>query len=271
MRLYRFWAPTTTVVEDWGEPFEIVTYGYSNESLAEALRVADERAGATINWIRTKRRSGQYYGGERPLREEIVDEVVLDDRLVAIISRNSYGSLILNTEDVFFADVDLPRRKWSLFRKKQSFEEVLVDRIRTAVDTNRSLRLRLYRTKAGYRIMVVSDLVRAGTASSADLLRQLGSDKVYVALCKTQDSYRARLTPKWWRIPSRRPPSRFPFSSADQEAAYRAWERDYSDVAARFATCALIAEFGSGHVHHIADVITKLHDRWALNDPHPLA
>lgn len=272
MRLFRYWTPATVVVPGERGQIEVTAYGYSNTDLDDALRVARERAEATASWIHAgKPRGFGYYGGDRPLREEIVEEVEVRGRQIAAITRNSYGSLVLNTEDVFFADVDLPKRSLRrLFRRSGGFEQELVSRIESVVSADPSLRLRLYRTTSGFRILLMSRRIPATEARSAELLAALGSDELYVALCKTQDSYRARLTPKPWRIGVRRPPGRFPFRSAEHEQAYRAWERDYDAAASRFATCALVADFGSASPDAAAREIARIHDRYALNGDLPL-
>lgn len=273
MRFFRFWTPTTVVFPTKRGDIEVTAYGHSNDSLDDALRVARERAEAIATWIEAgKPVRWRYYGADRPLREEIVEEVEIRGRRVAVITRNSYGSLVLNTDNVFFADVDLPRRSWrSLWRRQDGFERTLVERIESVVGADPALRLRLYRTTSGFRILLLSQLIPAQEARAGQLLQALGSDRLYVALCKTQDSYRARLTPKPWRIGVRRPPSRFPFLSAEKERAYREWEREYTAAAAHFATCALVADFGSASPDPTAREVARLHDRAALNADRPLA
>ncbi len=50
-----------------------------------------------------------YAYGDRPLREEIVRSVAGDGERAAVVTRNSFGCLVLNTAGVLFVDVDLPR------------------------------------------------------------------------------------------------------------------------------------------------------------------
>lgn len=272
MRFYRFWAPVTATVKSSEYDFEITSYGYSDESIEDALRVGAERAEANANRILGGNRPDEYYGGDRALREEVVDELHFDDQLIGVLTYNSYGALTLNTEQVFFADIDLPRKRWFSFRSKRgSFEDQLLSRIRDLVAGQPRIRLRLYRTLAGYRVILTSELIPATEAKSANLLNQLGSDSLYVALCKSQDSYRARLTPKPWRVRLPRPPSRFPFQSDEQATEYRAWQESYREASAGYATCALIAEFGTGPTDPVAAAIVAVHDLWSINDPHPLA
>ncbi len=59
---------------------------------------------------------------DRPMREPVLREVKKDNgELAAVVTRNSYGCLVLNTARVMFVDVDLPELKpeggfWSRFR-----------------------------------------------------------------------------------------------------------------------------------------------------------
>ena len=55
-------------------------------------------------------RDGYAYA-ERPLREELVEELEHAGERTAAITRNSYGSLVLNTEGGMFVDIDYPPRE----------------------------------------------------------------------------------------------------------------------------------------------------------------
>ena len=95
-----------------------------------------------------------------PLREEVLNQVEgPDGRLLAVVTRNGYGSVVLNTERVMFVDIDFPEKPGdggkSLFkglfgRKPKSPEEEKEERARLAVDqfiaANPSWGMRLYRT-----------------------------------------------------------------------------------------------------------------------------
>ena len=131
--------------------------------------------------------------------------------------------------------------------------------------------LRVYRTLLGYRVLLTSQTVPVSEARSIDLLQQLGSDELYVSLCRSQDCYRARLTPKAWRCGADKPKARFPFPSPEKEQQYREWEKRYETVAANFATCMLVGEFGASQVHPRVASIVKLHDKFVLNEGKPLA
>jgi hypothetical protein len=63
-----------------------------------------------------------------------------------------------------------------------------------------------------------------------------------------QESFRARLTPKPWRLDVGQPPVKFPFETPDAEGRYRDWERTYESKAAGYATCAFRTSFNPNSI-----------------------
>src|SRR5262249_55735337 len=121
--------------------------------------------------------------------------------LAAVISRNSYGSLVLNTSRVMFADVDYPARMfedlvaalkklWGRLTGSGSpamdRDAELLRRFQEVVETQPGLGIRVYRTFAGYRLLVTSQTFAATSDEAVKLLERFGSDRLYVRLCKSQ-------------------------------------------------------------------------------------
>ncbi len=292
MQFYKYWTSAESSIDVGDDTITRCAFGYSNEGIEDALRVARERAkNAAQAWQKKKQARGddagenQYYGVSRAIREEIIEEFREGDETVAIISRNSYGCLVLNTAEVFFADVDLPppvHRNWFLnllsrwFSKKEispppSFEQQLIEKIQRLIECHGDLGLRLYRTAGGYRIVVTSQTIRAGYAQAEMLLAELGSDLLYVSLCRSQDCYRARLSPKHWRFDLPKPPTRFPFATKEHASRFKYWLKDYEQKSAAYSTCVLIGDFGSTELDSRVASILKLHDHFAIQDDKPLA
>ena len=288
MRFYKFWSRAVAkAVDPSGEEVFRSSTGYSNVSVEDAFRMAEERAKKNVRyWEAPAKFDNGYYAtnSERPIQEETIEQFAENDETYAVISRNSYGCLVLNTTDVLFADIDKPVPKFRLalfswiagmFGNKpvdeMDFESRLIKNIERLVQTDSQMGLRVYRTLLGYRVVLTNQTVLASESKSIQLLKDLGSDKLYVSLCRSQDCYRARLTPKAWRCGVDKPLIRFPFSSPEIEQQYRRWEKRYETVASKFATCSLVGEFGSKQIHPRVSAVLKVHDMFVLNEGKPLA
>ena len=72
-------------------------------------------------------------------------------------------------------------------------------RIHAVVARHPGMGLRLYRTANGYRCLVTHRTYDPASQECRELLEALGSDPLYIRLCRGQHCFRARLTPKPWR------------------------------------------------------------------------
>ena len=106
------------------------------------------------------------------------------------------------------------------------------------------LGVRVYRTAAGLRVLVTGASAPPASGRARALLTELGSDPLYVELCSTHDSYRARLTPKPFRIDHRALSVPWPFADDAARAAAEEWVAEYDARAAGFAVCRLISASG---------------------------
>lgn len=279
MEFYKYWTATKkSFVDHQGTDQVRTIFGYSNDGLDDALRVARDRARRFSDaWSRREKDSTlDYYPTDSAIREEIIQEFSEAEGPIAVISRNSYGCRVLNTPDVFFADVDIPLPGclgWltAKFQRLPNFEQQLIGKIHELVNHDPELGLRMYRTKRGYRIVVTSRTIPASNINSIQLLEQLKADQLYVSLCRSQDCYRARLSPKPWRCGTTRPPGRYPFLTDDKRSQFEKWVRDYELKSADWATCALVGNFGSKRIHPRVASILKLHDHFVLVGRKPLA
>jgi hypothetical protein len=135
-----------------------------------------------------------------------------------------------------------------------------IDRLRRFVATRPDWRVRVYRTYAGLRYLVTHAPFSPTDPEVQAAMAALGTDPQYIRLCQVQKSFRARLTPKPWRIGMPNPPSRFPFESAADEQAMREWTVRYDAASAGRATCRFIEEIGGGTEHPDVAPIRTLHD-----------
>ncbi|UFU03797.1 hypothetical protein LQF12_04075 [Ruania suaedae] len=251
----------------------------------------------------------QWYYPRIPLREEVLQEIhAPDGTLTAAITRNRYGAEVLNTDAVLIADVDLPqpartrrspRRSGSgplagLFRRlvgRRSTSDLLapppsgvdmppqaptsgdgaahLSRIAAVAGANTRWGFRVYRTAAGLRVIVTGSGLAPGSAEAEYLLRELDSDPLYVRLCATHETYRARLTPKPWRVGHRALIVDYPYDRFSH--IVDPWLRAYASACRGHAACELVSETGPGATG-IERQIVQLHDeRAGVGSGSPLA
>lgn len=262
-----------------GQRIRVIARGWSNDSLEAAASVARDMARRVAERIAAGQTQAKQYGyGDRPLPEPVLREFRNGSSTPsAVVTRNSYGALVLNTQNLMFVDIDreapaaasaqsLVSGLRSLFGKPQAqpapqpaADPVLAD-IQAIAERNH-VSVRAYKTAAGYRVLIVSGRFDAGSTQSGALLEQFGSDPLYIRLCRTQQSFRARLTPKPWRCGLRPPPVAFPFETPQQEAQFREWEAKYNQAAAGYATCRFLGSFGSGGMDSSFAELVEYHDQ----------
>lgn len=273
MKIARFWKRSSinTTFPD-GRPIEVMAWGWSADDPAEAQQRAEESSQRSAKRIVSGEPFPDSYGyGDRPAREEIIREIKNeDDETIAMLTRNRYGAVVLNTADLMFIDIDVaPAHPTTIIDAIKSLfgnrpEDPIVaahKRIAAVANDRPQYTIRLYRTFAGFRCAVINKRIKPGTAESDALLSAFGSDPLYVRLCKNQESFRARLTPKFWRCGFRVPPAQFPFNNETEKEGYRSWERSYEQASSGFSTCLFVVQFGTDRT--VADFrqLIDLHDR----------
>jgi hypothetical protein len=184
---------------------------------------------------------------------------------------------VLNTARVPFFDLDFahlpgPGVVASLRRlfggKAHPTEEArAVAHVERWLQGHGGARVRVYRTRAGLRLLVLDRLLDPRGDEAQALLATLGADPLYARLCQVQGCFRARLTPKARRVGMKRIPHEWPAADAAQQAERERWLSEYRERSRGFGVCRLLAELGSGQVHPEAARVRELHDRAALGDP----
>ena len=119
---------------------------------------------------------------------------------------------------------------------------------------------RIYRTRAGLRLLATQGLLAANSATARDVFAALGTDPLYQKLCQTQNCFRARLTPKPWRCGYSAKPPRWPWRDERAKAKFEKWEARCQEKSATWATCAFLRSIGNRDVHPEVQVLLKIHD-----------
>lgn len=135
-----------------------------------------------------------------------------------------------------------------------------IEQLRRLVATRPGWKVRVYRTYAGLRYLVTHAPFSPTGVEAQQVLQAVGADAQYIRLCQIQKSFRARLTPKPWRIGMENPPETFPFADPGAEERMRGWERRYDGASAGRATCRFIEEIGDGAEHPDIAPVRALHD-----------
>jgi hypothetical protein len=147
--------------------------------------------------------------------------------------------------------------------------------------------VRIYKTCAGYRGLVTHALFDPTADATLDLMRQFRCDPQYVALCKRQESFRARMTPKGWRCKlwgnSLNSSFRFHYPArdlvawdegtpvdvivqlvndalAEYDVIYDDAVQAYEQASADYATCRYLGTVGNETMHPNIAPIVGLHD-----------
>ena len=302
----RYWATHRQVVTLEDGEFDLVMRGSSDISQEDAERDARRRfdqivaAGGPMRWPRD-----EYYP-DRRLPEELLDEVhSATGELIAVITRNRYGSAVLNTDAVLITDIDI--RSITALRMDAAqaarrgrgrtassggggfFSRLLGrgtrhepapggndtqdpdelglpgrgargeehHRILALIDGFRAahpeLGTRTYRTRNGFRVIVTGTGAGPQSDRAKELMAEMRSDGLYMMLCRVHDTYRARLTPKPWRVGIRRTDSSWP--GADE-----AWVRKYDEASRSVAVCRFLDASGPAPSADEQQII-DLHDR----------
>lgn len=124
-------------------------------------------------------------------------------------------------------------------------------------------RARLYSTPAGFRLLVTHQTFDPTSSEVGEFFTALGVDRVYAAMCQRQGCFRARISPKPWRINMERHivPRRGGWPVADELLPERQrWVEDYDKLAIDFASCRFETEYGTMPECSEAAAVVRIHD-----------
>jgi len=276
MKFAKYAARVTKKVNDQsGGSFSLFARGWSDQSQEEALIDASKRLERLLNNWNSKKSFSSHSKSEYPYPDTPVCEEVVQEIPQGIITRNSYGSLVLNSANCLFIDVDIQNKSTGFLSKllgKKSAQSEFLDKLDTWTNKNKQS-IQAYQTAAGLRLLVLSEPFVASDLRTDGILEELNADPLYRKLCKTQDCFRARLTPKFWRCKGTRPPLSYPWPNLEYETRFRTWETKYSQLIKGYNTCRSLGQFGSARALPEILNIKDIHDSYTIgtNDKLPLA
>lgn len=163
-----------------------------------------------------------------------------------------------------FLALELIRRGLNRSVRKQ--EPKNRERIAAFLDSRPEWRLRVYRTPNGFRLLAMHRTFEPRSQEVAEVFRELRVDPVYAIMCHNQNCFRARVSPKPWRMGMEerfRPrPGVWPVKP-EWLPGRTAWVARYEELAKGFSACRFEEELGTGSVHPAAAAVRDLHDRLA--------
>jgi hypothetical protein len=253
---------------------EFSCWRWSHRSLAEAQSLAADAARQlAARFAGSRHELSRYAYADRPLREPVLREFKDGNgEASAVITRNSYGCLVLNTARVMFVDVDLPEAQRvpggflkKLFGKAEpagpgADEQRVLAQAEAWAQAHAGWGWRVYRTRAGLRLLATHTLFAPDSTETEPVFDALGADPLYRRLCKTQKCFRARLTPKPWRCGIQDRPARWPFADAKAEGSFTEWEKRYLARCGDWATCELVRTVGNATISAEVRTVVSVHD-----------
>lgn len=135
-------------------------------------------------------------------------------------------------------------------------------RIQAFLATRPDWRVRLYRTPAGLRVLALHRPFSPDDPEVEAFFQAARSDPVYAQLCRKQQCFRARITPKPWRIgvQAMRPRRAVWPVVPEMMPIRREWIAEYDAKSATHAACRFVGEMGAGSTHSTALTVQRIHD-----------
>ena len=156
------------------------------------------------------------------------------------------------------------RRKLAAFDRDGGAEARALARVEAFSAQYPDWHLRLYRTPAGWRVLVMHRSFQPHEEDAGMLFKALGADHLYSTMCKVQHCFRARLTAKPWRIgiDQRITPPVAAWSAEQATLPERlTWIAGYEQQAQGHAACRYVRSFGdTSRVDPKAEHVRALHD-----------
>ena len=276
MNFARFWSSVEIRVPSrFGRPGAVRVWGASNTGLEAAEQAARARAERALAFFAGRATDYQYSADA--IREEVIEEFVdAEGELLAVITRNRYGALVLNTERVLFGDIDLPSENLVLricnrIGRRARDKSYFLDHLRDFQNAHPEFVFQVYETRAGLRFMIINREIRPDSPAVELLFKALKVDRLYTRLCRSQRCFRARLTPKPWRIGLARPTARFPFSTELKKRSFNFWLSQYADRSRNACAARRLQRICEGAVPDSVQRVLDIHDRYACDDDATLA
>lgn len=152
---------------------------------------------------------------------------------------------------------------------RERWDAEALARIRAFVDARRDWTLRVYRTPAGFRLLAMHRTFDPRDPEVAEMFDALGVDPTYARMCFNQHCFRARISPKPWRMGLERLHAPYAAVWRAEHADLRErreWIRRYDAAASRYASCRFVEALGQGGEAPEAIAVREVHDLFCRAD-----
>lgn len=252
MKYFKFWAKSTVRIKVNDTQKDISILMGSNLSKDDALKKATEQAKVIEDRISSGQPANEY---ESPIKEHV--ERIIDDANIITVCR--YGAKILNTSQYTVLDLDdYPINFLDIFKPlhKLSKKERIIYKFEERLKKHPELGsdFRIYETTKGIRIIGKKYLNPEGNLHST-LMRKFYVDWLYIILSEKQKCYRARISPKPFRMKMKTIKIRSPLDCETME--YAQWEKEYTSTSKRYSVVRLVKTLGKDFSK---ERVIQLHD-----------
>lgn len=234
LKCYKFWVREIKRIRvgDGQQPITLIAG--SNVSKTDASLNAERMALSVEARIQNPRQIREPY--EVTIKEHVVKEIDPNN----VVTVNRYGARVLNTTEYTILDIDCcPFAFMDLFRSsKGDAKDRSVDRFKRRVMHYPELgtSFRVYETCKGIRV-IGKKYFDPQAKQFPRVMRSLAVDSLYCTLSRKQNCYRARLTPKAYRMKTETIQIKTPLDCEGD--AYAAWQRKYDETSNGYSVVAL--------------------------------
>ncbi|HGM5043764.1 TPA: hypothetical protein ACKPZV_000962 [Stenotrophomonas maltophilia] len=202
--------------------------------------------------------------------------VLLAGAIIGTVLWHWLVGLVLGVAAVLLVNAALLMRRKQRLAAAGGAEGLALKRVDVFSEQHPDWHLRAYRTPAGLRVLAMHATFSPEDEQLQAFFKALGTDTLYARMCRLQHCFRARLTPKPWRVGLKyriRPPVAAWSAEQANNPDRLAWIAEYEKKSAGFAACAYLRSFGdTSRVHAKAEHVRELHDRLShAQDRLPLA
>tara|TARA_Y100000780_G_scaffold168675_1_gene153819 strand:- start:273 stop:1076 length:804 start_codon:yes stop_codon:yes gene_type:complete len=252
VKYFKYWVKETHRIRVAGQPEEIKLLVGSNESKEAASAQALLRARDIEARIQNRDARDDYESG---IKEHV--SRVLDDANVVTICR--YGAKILNTAQYTVLDLDdYPKSFCDLFgaARKMTKKERIVFKFEQAVAKLPALGsdFRIYETANGIRV-IGKQYLDPAAPRSMQIMRKVHVDWLYMVLSCKQRCFRARLSPKPYRLGIKTIKVSSPLVCETDE--YQRWDQMYEAASRDVSVVHYLKSIGKDFAR---DPVVRFHD-----------